>query len=235
MVFTSPKLSGFVLIAIPIIVLPLLAVRAARCAPARARAGHARRSQRLRRREPRRRADHAGLRRRKNRPANGLPRRSERLCGRPQARHQARAILTAFAIFLAFASVVGVLWLGAQDVLAGGMTGGSCRNSCFTPCSAPVRSASSRKYGARFPPPPAPPAASPKSCRSSRTSPRPRIPLPLPAAAARRNRLRARELRLSGRDADERSARPLFSRAPAAKQSPSSGRRAPANRPCSSC
>ena len=37
---------------------------------------------------------------------------------------KARAVLTAFAIFLAFSSVVGVLWLGARDVLAGRMTGG---------------------------------------------------------------------------------------------------------------
>ncbi|MDB5534770.1 MAG: transporter, partial [Hyphomicrobiales bacterium] len=36
----------------------------------------------------------------------------------------ARALLTTVAIFLAFASVVAVLWLGAQDVLAGRITGG---------------------------------------------------------------------------------------------------------------
>jgi ATP-binding cassette, subfamily B, bacterial len=38
---------------------------------------------------------------------------------------QARAIVTAAAIFLAFGSVVVVLWLGAQDVIAGSMTGGA--------------------------------------------------------------------------------------------------------------
>ena len=38
---------------------------------------------------------------------------------------QARAIVTAAAIFLAFGSVVVVLWLGAQDVIAGQMTGGA--------------------------------------------------------------------------------------------------------------
>ena len=36
----------------------------------------------------------------------------------------ARSLLTVVAIFLAFASVIGVLWLGAQDVLAGRITGG---------------------------------------------------------------------------------------------------------------
>jgi len=39
-------------------------------------------------------------------------------------RTRARAFLTATAIFLVFASVTGILWLGAQDVLAGTMTGG---------------------------------------------------------------------------------------------------------------
>jgi ATP-binding cassette, subfamily B, bacterial len=37
---------------------------------------------------------------------------------------RARAILTAIAIFLVFASVVVVLWIGAQDVLTGRMTAG---------------------------------------------------------------------------------------------------------------
>src|SRR6202030_1486615 len=37
---------------------------------------------------------------------------------------RARAILTAIAIFLVFASVVVVLWVGAQDVLAGTITPG---------------------------------------------------------------------------------------------------------------
>src|SRR5207248_1220469 len=37
---------------------------------------------------------------------------------------RARAALTAVAIFLVFASVVVVLWVGAQDVIAGGITPG---------------------------------------------------------------------------------------------------------------
>jgi len=43
------------------------------------------------------------------------------------ARHRtfARAILTALIIFIAFGSVVGVLWLGAQDVLSGRLSPGS--------------------------------------------------------------------------------------------------------------
>ena len=43
------------------------------------------------------------------------------------ARHRtfARAILTALIIFIAFGSVVGVLWAGAQDVLSGNLSPGS--------------------------------------------------------------------------------------------------------------
>src|SRR5262249_25903007 len=37
---------------------------------------------------------------------------------------RARAILTAIAIFLVFASVVVVLWVGAQDVLSGRLSAG---------------------------------------------------------------------------------------------------------------
>ena len=48
----------------------------------------------------------------------------ERAFGAARARTKARAGLTALAIFLVFASVVGILWFGAQDVLAGTMTGG---------------------------------------------------------------------------------------------------------------
>ena len=48
----------------------------------------------------------------------------ERSFGAARARTKARAGLTALAIFLVFASVVGILWFGAQDVLSGSMTGG---------------------------------------------------------------------------------------------------------------
>lgn len=42
-----------------------------------------------------------------------------------RVRMKARAGLTAIAIFLVFASIIGVLWYGAQDVLAGTMTAGT--------------------------------------------------------------------------------------------------------------
>jgi ATP-binding cassette subfamily B protein len=38
---------------------------------------------------------------------------------------RSRAILTGFAVFMIFASVTGVLWYGAQDVLAGKITAGT--------------------------------------------------------------------------------------------------------------
>ncbi len=42
-----------------------------------------------------------------------------------QRRIGARAVLTATAIFLIFASIIGILWYGAHAVLAGTMTGGT--------------------------------------------------------------------------------------------------------------
>jgi ATP-binding cassette subfamily B protein len=48
----------------------------------------------------------------------------ERSFAAADARAKARAGLTGIAIFLVVASVVGVLWYGAQDVLSGNMTAG---------------------------------------------------------------------------------------------------------------
>ena len=48
----------------------------------------------------------------------------ERAYHAAQSSTLARAVLTAIAIFLVFASVVVVLWVGAQDVLSGQMTAG---------------------------------------------------------------------------------------------------------------
>ena len=124
MVVTSPKLSAFVLAAIPIIVLPLYA---------------AGRSVRERSRQA------------QDRLADATAFAAESLsavrvmqsflaetfaAGRyrdaafgayeaARATAQARALVTAAALFLAFGSVVVVLWLGAQEVIAGQMTGGT--------------------------------------------------------------------------------------------------------------
>jgi ATP-binding cassette, subfamily B, bacterial len=124
MVVTSPKLSAFVLAAIPIIVLPLYA---------------AGRSVREKSRQAQDRlADATAL------AAESLSavrvmqsflaetfaagRYRDAAFGAYEAARatsQARAVVTAAALFLAFGSVVVVLWLGAQEVIAGQMTGGA--------------------------------------------------------------------------------------------------------------
>ena len=60
----------------------------------------------------------------KERPAIVSQRVVERAFGAARYSIRARSLLTAIAIFLLFASVVVVLWVGAQDVLAGRITPG---------------------------------------------------------------------------------------------------------------
>ena len=123
MVVTSPRLSAFVLGAIPIIVLPLVAFgRAVRrrsrlaqdtLADASAYASEllgAVRTLQAFTNEPLAKARFSGA--------------VEEAYGAARVSTQARALLTAIAIFHVFASVVIVLWVGAQDVLASDMTPG---------------------------------------------------------------------------------------------------------------
>jgi ATP-binding cassette subfamily B protein len=124
MIFTSPKLSAFVLIAIPVIVLPLVA------------------SGRLVRKRSRKAQDSLAdasayasenLSAVRVMQAYGAEKATaahfqaaaEDAYGAAQQAAAARARLTIIVIFLVFASIVGVLWLGAHDVLAGRMTGGA--------------------------------------------------------------------------------------------------------------
>ena len=123
MVVTSPKLSAFVLAAIPVIVLPLYA---------------AGRSVRQRSRRAQDRLAEATAFATESLSAVRVMQSflAERFtAGRyrdaaygayeaARAMSQARAFVTAAALFLAFGSVVVVLWLGAQDVIARRMTGG---------------------------------------------------------------------------------------------------------------
>ena len=123
MVVTSPRLSAFVLAAIPVIVLPLYgfgrAVRrrsrwaqdmlADATAYASEMIGAVRVLQAF--------TNEAVA---KNRFGAAV----ERAFRAAQDSIKARAILTAIAIFLVFASVVVVLWVGAQDVLTGRMSAG---------------------------------------------------------------------------------------------------------------
>jgi ATP-binding cassette subfamily B protein len=123
MVVTSPRLSLFVLGAIPIIVLPLVGFgravrrrgRAAQDTLANASGyaneliGAMRTVQAFTSEKP------AG-----SRFATAVEQAYAAACGATKA----RAILTAVVIFLVFASIVIVLWVGAQDVLAGDITPG---------------------------------------------------------------------------------------------------------------
>ncbi|HLJ70462.1 MAG TPA: ABC transporter transmembrane domain-containing protein [Roseiarcus sp.] len=124
MIVTSPKLSAYVLIAIPFIVLPLYAAgrrvrnraRAAQDTLAAAAAFAAESLSAVR-------VMQAFLA-----EAATLARFRAAAWGAYEAARattQVRAFVTVAAIFLAFASVVVVLWLGAKDVLAHRMTGGA--------------------------------------------------------------------------------------------------------------
>ncbi|MCL2453356.1 MAG: ABC transporter transmembrane domain-containing protein, partial [Alphaproteobacteria bacterium] len=123
MIYSSPKLSATVLIAIPIIVLPLVASgrlvrrrsRAAQDTLADASAYAAENLAAVRVMQA------FGAEAAVNRRFSGAVEEAYMA-----ARHAslARGVLTTVIIFLVFASIVGVLWFGARDVLAGRMTGG---------------------------------------------------------------------------------------------------------------
>jgi len=123
MIVTSPKLSLLVLIAIPIIVLPLVAYgRAVRSLSREAQDSLAHASAYASESLTQVRVLQAFTHERA--AATRFAGAVERAFGAAKARTKARAGLTALAIFLVFASVVGILWYGAQDVLAGTMSGG---------------------------------------------------------------------------------------------------------------
>jgi ATP-binding cassette, subfamily B, bacterial len=123
MIVTSPRLSLLVLIAIPLIVLPLVAygrsVRAlSRQAQDSLAHASAYASESLGQVSVLQAFTH-------ERAASGrFADAVERSFLAAKERTKARAGLTAIAIFLIFASVVGILWYGAQDVLSGTITGG---------------------------------------------------------------------------------------------------------------
>ncbi len=123
MIVTSPKLSILVLVAIPVIVLPLMA-------SGRSVRGRSRRAQDTLAEASAFAAENLGATRTMQAFVAEDPTIArftsaveESYCA-ARAATGARAVLTSVAIFLAFASVVAVLWLGAHDVLAGRITGG---------------------------------------------------------------------------------------------------------------
>ncbi|WP_040638686.1 ABC transporter transmembrane domain-containing protein [Microvirga lotononidis] len=123
MIITSPKLSALVLLAIPVIVLPLVfsgrAVRRRsraaqdRLADASAYAAEAIGAVRT--------MQAFGM---ESLTAARFTAAAEEAFDAARLSTTMRAFLTGAGIFLVSASVVGVLWYGAQDVLAGQMTGG---------------------------------------------------------------------------------------------------------------
>jgi ATP-binding cassette subfamily B protein len=124
MVVTSPKLSAFVLAAIPVIVLPLYA--AGRSVRQRSR----RAQDRLADATAFATESLSAVRVMQSFLAERFTaaRYREAAFGAYEAERamaQARALVTAAALFLAFGSVVVVLWLGAQEVIGGRMTGGA--------------------------------------------------------------------------------------------------------------
>ena len=123
MVVTSPRLSGFVLAAIPLIVLPLYGFgRAVRQRSRLAQDALADASAYVSELISAVRILQAFT---NETMAIGRFRAAvERAYGAAVLSTRSRAILTAIAIFLVFASVVVVLWVGAQDVLAGTITPG---------------------------------------------------------------------------------------------------------------
>jgi ATP-binding cassette subfamily B protein len=123
MVITSPKLSGFVLLAIPIIVIPLVAFgrwvrrlsRNAQDTLANASAYASELVGAIRTVQA-----YTGERLANVRYGGEV----EQAYGAAVSSTRARAVLTAIIIFIVFSSVVAVLWVGSHDVLTGAITPG---------------------------------------------------------------------------------------------------------------
>ena len=124
MVYTSPRLSGFVLLAIPLVVLPIVFFgrqvrkksRAAQDGLAEASAFGSEAITGVRELQSVTGEARSGAR---------YSSHIEASFGASRDAFAARAGLTAGAIFVVFTSVVLVLWIGAQDVFAGRLTPGS--------------------------------------------------------------------------------------------------------------
>ncbi len=123
MVITSPRLSGFVLAAIPLIVLPLMAFgrwvrRLSRSAQDTLADASADASELI-----------GAIRivqafTNEKLATAKFSREVERAFEAARGSITARAVLTAIIIFIVFASVVLILWVGAHDVLTGNITAG---------------------------------------------------------------------------------------------------------------
>ena len=141
---------------------------------------------------------------------------------------RARALLTGIAIFLVSASVIVVLWIGAQDVLAAKMTPGRLGQFILYAVFAAGALGSLSETGGEVA---QASGAAERLFEILAIKPaigRPPRPLAIAAPAARRSCFRRRALLLS--DAAERvcARRRVISRCAAARRSPSSGLPAPA-------
>ena len=120
---TSPKLTGLVLVGVPLVVVPILWLgrrvrRLSRESQDRIAESSAQASESLLAAQTVQAYTHEAA----SRAAFGTL--TERAFDAARRRVAARAALTAIVIFLVFASVVCVLWIGARDVRTGAMTPG---------------------------------------------------------------------------------------------------------------
>jgi ATP-binding cassette subfamily B protein len=123
MVITSPRLSGFVMLAIPLIVLPLVAFgrwvrrlsRGAQDTLANASAYASELVGAMRTVQAYTSEQLASAR---------FGREVEQAYQAARVSTQARSVLTAIIIFIVFSSVVAILWVGSHDVLTGTITAG---------------------------------------------------------------------------------------------------------------
>ncbi|MEM8569485.1 MAG: ABC transporter transmembrane domain-containing protein [Pseudomonadota bacterium] len=120
---TSPKLAGLVLVVVPIVIVPILTLgrrlrRLSRLNQDRIAESSAQASETLLAAQTVQAYTHEGASRAE---FGGL---SENAFQAARMRIETRALMTGFVIFLVFAAVVGVLWIGARDVRAGSMSPG---------------------------------------------------------------------------------------------------------------
>ena len=124
MVVTSPKLSGLVIAAIPVVVVPIVAFgrsvrRRSRFAQDTLAEATAYASEQIGAVRTLQAYTNERL------VEDRFGRAVETAFDAAHASVRSRAVLTFFAIFTVFASVVGVLWIGAGDVLSGAMSPGT--------------------------------------------------------------------------------------------------------------
>jgi len=123
LLFTSAKLTGLVLLIVPLVIIPIVVMgrrlrRLSRENQDWIASSSGSASEALSSVQTVQAFTHEAL------TARSFSEVTEKAFGSAQSRITTRAIMTAIVIFLVFASIVGVLWIGARDVQAGTMTVG---------------------------------------------------------------------------------------------------------------